>query len=242
MGDSGDPFVNFLARWFAYLDVIGSLSGPQNEAPLNEEYLSLSSNEKPDDHGFDIDCFFGFTNCCISLLARVARLAHECDAQRFDTQGNMDADWQPSQEMVETAEELKRELSHSRRHEHRGCRHNRGDDDAANEKKRVEIQEMVSVNETFHLAGLIHLGRRVLGKSSDDAEIQEWVKLVLQALKHVRRGGTAESCLLFPMFTAGCDARDVEDRDMILERLKLVEELGMMHVSISRTSAMKCNG
>ncbi|KAI5269774.1 hypothetical protein E4T47_06792 [Aureobasidium subglaciale] len=98
----------------------------------------------------------------------------------------------------------------------------------------MELQEMVSVNESFHLAGLIHLHRRVFGKASTDPEVQGSVKLVLQALKGVRRGGTAESSLLFPMFTAGCEAQDVADRDMILERLKLVEGLGMTYVRNAR--------
>lgn len=100
---------------------------------------------------------------------------------------------------------------------------------------------MVSVNESFHLAGLIHLNRRVLAKPSNDPEIQECVKLVLEALKAVRKGSTAESSLLFPMFTAGCDAIEAEDREMIVERLKLVEGLGMTYVS-KTTDLRGCDG
>lgn len=227
MGDSGGPFVNFLARWFAYLDVIGSLSGHKNDAPLSEAYLSFAHD---DSRGFGIDCFFGFTNCCISLLARVAKLAHECDAERIDGQGNVDAAWMPSEETRGAAEALKAELARSRVHIHRGCRHSGGEN--TGEDTEEDVREIVSVNEAFHLAGLIHLNRRVLGKPSSDVEVQECVRLVLKALDMVRKGGTAESCLLFPMFTAGCDAEDQGHRDMILERLKLVEGLGMTHVSI----------
>ncbi|KEQ90307.1 hypothetical protein AUEXF2481DRAFT_34089 [Aureobasidium subglaciale EXF-2481] len=228
-GDTGDSFVNFLARWFAYLDVIGSLSGHRNQAPLDDEYMSFDAGNQSDAYGFTIDCFFGFTNCCISLLARVARLARQCGAQRIDGQGSIDANWTASKEVLQEAEGLKRELSHSRHHVQRGCRHSRDEDEQTSERTRLELQEMVSVNESFHLAGLIHLHRRVFGKASTDPEVQDSVKLVLQALKGVRRGGTAESSLLFPMFTAGCEAQDVEDRDVILERLKLVEGLGMTY-------------
>jgi hypothetical protein len=232
-GNDGDPFVNFLARWFAYLDVIGSLSGHRNQAPLDDEYMIFDSGDHSDAYGFTIDCFFGFTNCCISLLARVARLARQCGAQRIDDQGNIDPSWQPSETILEAAEVLKSELSHSRHHIQRGCRHSTNEDEKSSERTRLELQEMVSVNESFHLAGLIHLNRRVLGKASTDPEVQDSVKLVLQALKGVRKGSTAESSLLFPMFTAGCDAQDAEDREMIVERLKLVEGLGMTYVSIS---------
>lgn len=47
----------------------------------------------------------------------------------------------------------------------------------------------------------------------------------------MRRGGTAEANLLFPMFTAGCDARDGGVRAEILERLRVVERSGMTQVS-----------
>lgn len=227
MGDSGSPFVNFLARWFAYLDVIGSLSGHKNAAPLSEAYWSFADSSLDDAAGFGIDCFFGFTNTCISLLARVAKLAHECDTQRIDTQGNVDAAWMPDEETGVAARRLKDELRRSREHIHRGCRH--GGVEA--EETEEDVDEIVAVNEAFHLAGLIHLNRRVLGKPSRDVEVQECVRLVVKALGMVRKGGTAESCLLFPMFTAGCDAEDEGDREMIVERLKLVEGLGMTHVS-----------
>ncbi|THX79129.1 hypothetical protein D6D05_05076 [Aureobasidium pullulans] len=238
-GDNGDPFVNFLARWFAYLDVIGSLSGFRNEAPLDDCYMSFDHDDDHSDdaYGFTIDCFFGFTNCCISLLARVARLARQCGAQRIDEDGNIDIHWQPGSEILEQAESLKEELSHSRHHIQRGCRHsNTGteEDQTHSERTRLELQEMVSVNESFHLAGLIHLHRRVFCLPSSSPVIQENVKLVLKALSGVRRGGTAESSLLFPMFSAGCEATDPADREAILERLKLVEGLGMTYVRNAR--------
>lgn len=52
-------------------------------------------------------------------------------------------------------------------------------------------------------------------------------------LGKVRRGGTAEANLLFPMFTAGCDAREGKVRGEILERLRAVEGSGMTQVSCS---------
>lgn len=234
-GDNGDPIVNFLARWFAYLDVIGSLSGHRNEAPLDDCYMSFDHDNHSDAYGFTIDCFFGFTNCCISLLARVARLARQCGAQRIDEDGNIDATWQPAPEMLEQAEALRDELSHSRHHIQRGCRHSDSTADPTHlSRTRLELAEMVSVNESFHLAGLIHLHRRVFCLAPSHPQIQENVKLILKALANVRRGGTAESSLLFPMFSAGCEALDAQDREDILERLKLVEGLGMTYVRNAR--------
>lgn len=244
MGDSGNSVVNFLARWFAYLDVIGSLSGHKNDAPLSEAYWSFPqdtlsgrsrSSVEGDDHGFAIDCFFGFTNCCISLLARVAKLAHECDKERIDASGNVRAEWKPSDETRDAAENLIADLSENRGHVYAGCRHSKRADprdwDTISDSAKLDLQEIVSVNEAFHLAGLIHIYRRVLGRLNADEEVQKCVRQVLVVLNRVRKGGSAESCLLFPMFTAGCDAMEEEHRALILERLRLVEGLGMTHVS-----------
>jgi len=256
MGDHGSPIVNFLARWFAYLDVIGSLSGHKNDVPLSEAYLSFPqdtlsqqrmSSTEGDSHGFAIDCFFGFTNCCISLLSRVAKLAHECDKERIDSDGNIDPDWEPSAEKKKVAERLVKDLNESQEHVYAGCRHSEHANldkwEVVSDSKKLDLQEIVSVNEAFHLAGQIHVYKRVLKKQSLDDEVQTCVIKVLKVLSTVREGGSADSCMLFPIFTAGCDAVDVEHRESILERLKLVEGLGMTHVSDSTTIlATECHG
>ena len=71
----------------------------------------------------------------------------------------------------------------------------------------------------------------MLGRGSKDAEVQRAVGEIVAQLGKVRRGGTAEANLLFPMFTAGCDAGDVGVRAEILDRLRGVEGSGMTQVS-----------
>ena len=93
--------------------------------------------------------------------------------------------------------------------------------------------EMAATNEAFHWAGLVHLHRRILGKPSSHADVQNAVREIFGALYKVRRGGSsAEAGLLFPMFTAGCDAQDERQRSEILERIKSVEGFGMTQVSV----------
>lgn len=89
---------------------------------------------------------------------------------------------------------------------------------------------MAATNEAFHWAGLVHLHRRVLGKPSTHPNVQEAVREIHGALYKVRRGGSATACLLFPIFTAGCDTQDEKQRADILERLKGVERFGMTQV------------
>ncbi|KAL1304602.1 hypothetical protein AAFC00_003571 [Neodothiora populina] len=242
MGNNGSVFLNFLARWFAYLDVIGSLSGHTNDIPLSEAYPSISQgavthSEETDSHGFAIDCFFGFSNCCISLLARVAKLAHESDKERINADRQINPDWRPSETARVQAQALVEELRASGEHVYAGCRHSPGVELPT--KEPLDKQEIVSVNEAFHLAGMIHVYRRVLGRSGREEEVQTCVRQIIKLLSKIRRGGSAESCLLFPMFTAGCDAIEQEQRAVVLERLKLVEGLGMTHVTNARLLMQK---
>jgi len=54
----------------------------------------------------------------------------------------------------------------------------------------------------------------------------------VECLDRVRRGSTAETCLLFPMFTAGCHAKGEGRRGRIMERLRSVEGSGMTQVCL----------
>lgn len=223
-----DKVSYFLSRWFAYLDVLGSLSGGKNDQPLySGDYWA--NDDLDDEHDFQIDCLLGFTSRCVGILARIAELARQCDSERIDSSGNVSPEWGPSAQTIAAAESLKTDLQEARMHRYKGCPHRpRGNDPA---EDGWDLLEMVATNEAFHWAGLIHLNRRVLGKPTSDVEVQIAVREIEGALFKVRRGGTAEACLLFPMFTAGCDAQQEGQRDRIMGRLRSVERSGMTQVS-----------
>lgn len=214
---------HFLTRWFAYLDVLGSLSGGRNLPLFHGDYFQCDAEDDPKSH--QIDCLMGFTSRCVSILARVAELAHACDNQRIDPQGNVRQDWQPAPETVSKAEQIKTDLHKARQHVQQGCHHRRNSTDL----DPSYAIELVTANDAFHWAGLIQLHRRVLGKPSADPAVQFYVGEIVAALSKIRPGGTAEACLLFPMFTAGCDALP-QDRRPIMARLKSVEKSGMFQV------------
>lgn len=230
-----DKVSYFLSRWFAYLDILGSLSGGKNEQPLFSG--SYWANDDSDDD-FQIDCLLGFTSRCVSILARIAELARQCDSERISSEtGDVNEDWTPSEDTLQKAERLKLDLQDARMHRYKGCPHrpstpvmHRRSGKDGNEAG-WDLLEMVATNEAFHWAGLIHLNRRILGKRTEDVEVQIAVREIVSALYKVRKGGTAEACLLFPIFTAGCDAVEKGQREVIMERLTAVEESGMTQVS-----------
>lgn len=217
-----DTVSYFLSRWFAYLDVVGSLSGGQKEQPLfSGDHWAIEGEDE-----FQIDCLTGYTSRCVGILARIAELAKQSDGERIDRDGAVIEDWSPSSHITAAAKGLKADLQAARTHKYKGCPHRN-----SSEAEAVwDSIEMVATNEAFHWAGLIHLHRRVLRRPVYDAEVQTPVREIVIALDRVRKGGTAEACLLFPMFTAGCQAREDWQREKLLERLKSVEGSGMTQV------------
>ncbi|KAH7131951.1 fungal-specific transcription factor domain-containing protein [Dendryphion nanum] len=235
--DRHDRVAYFLSRWFAYLDVLGSLSGNKNDQPLGSFYWS--SENASADEDYQIDCLMGFTTRCVGILARIAELAKYCEQQRIDEDGNVREDWRPEPKIVEQAIQIRRALEQglSDHVVYKGCNHRSMD--SSESEGAWDATEIYATNEMFHWAGLIHLYRRVLGKPAMDSEVQHAVREIIGLLYKVRRGSTAEACLLFPMFAAGCDAKDDGQRDKIMERLRSVEGFGMTQVNKARSLMQK---
>jgi len=223
---AGDIVTRFLNRWFIYLDVLGSLSGGTSGPVLNDSTLLPSDIEveEPSNH---IDCLFGFTSGCISILAEIADVARRCDSIRIDPTGTVRRPWLPTDESVSTANDLKARLEQARTRQHTACLHRRR---LSITEELCELQEMAATNDAFHWAGLIHIACRVLGKSYGDTEVVHALEEIKAALQKVRKGGTAEACLLFPIFTAGCAAYFDEDRGFFLDRITSMEGSGMAQV------------
>ncbi|KAI9739834.1 MAG: hypothetical protein M1834_006555 [Cirrosporium novae-zelandiae] len=256
-----DKVPYFLSRWFAYLDVLGSLSGGKNDQPLvSSNYWAINNpnnntettniNIDDDDPDYEVDCVLGFTSRCITILAQIAELARQSDAQRIDAHGNPRPDWHPSPLTISQAAELRTHLQHARTRVFRGCPHRPQNNNnyasptpatspaSSTSDPRLDFDfdalEMAATNEAYHQAGLIHLERRVLGKPASHPSVQNAVGEIVKALGMVREGGTAEACLLFPMFTAGCEALADDVRGEIMRRVKGLEGVGMRQVRSAR--------
>jgi hypothetical protein len=249
-----DSVTYFLTRWLAYLDVLGSLSGHRNEEPLfGGNYWRRSSTAAPvppdellasgtdDEADYTIDCLLGFTTRCVSILAHIASLARHCDWQRIDAQTGMaKPTWRPPPHILAEADELRRDLENAMVHPQTKCPHHVADDpdhrDLNGEPDGPDERDtgLDATNAAFHWAGLIHLLRRIHNMPKSAPEVQNAVRSIVDALEKVPKGGSAEACLLFPMFTAGVEAEDHAARDTVLARVKGVEEVGMCQVGRAR--------
>lgn len=217
---------SFLWSWFAYMDVLGSLSGGPGDS--SAAWLMDHAVPEKDDEGYnEIDCIMGFTTRCVYVLASIAELARECDAERIGPDHRVRPGWAPSPAAVARAAKLEHDVRTSLAHPSKPCSHIRNSGDLP----KWNAAEMALSNEAYHCAGLVHLHRRVLGRPADHEEVQWAVEQIMACLQGIRKGGTAEACLIFPMFTAGCDTTNEDHRTHILDRLTTVESSGMTQVS-----------
>ncbi|KAI1180596.1 fungal-specific transcription factor domain-containing protein [Nemania sp. FL0916] len=222
-----DPVCSFLFSWAAYLDVIGGLTGGIKDAS-RAWIFDYQVDDMVD--GYDeIDCIMGFTTRCCYLLAKIADLARKCDAERIGEDSSVREHWAPSREVAERAAALKTAVEESMEQDPVACQHIH----KAGDVKKWDKREMAATNAAYHWAALAHLYRRILGRPSGDADVQRAVENIIACLGRIRPGGTAESCLLFPMFTAGCDTQSERHRKVILDRLISAEKHGMTQVRIA---------
>ncbi|KAF3016860.1 hypothetical protein E8E14_012070 [Neopestalotiopsis sp. 37M] len=208
-----DHVCSFLWSWAAYLDVMGSLTG----GPKDSSTAWMFDYELEDKHdGYDeIECIMGFTTRCVYLLAKIADLARNCDSERIGPDNNIRDDWEPSKDVLETALKIESDIKSSMNQPITPCKHIL----AGGNLDKWDKAELAATNEAFHWAGLIHVYRRILGRPSEDADVQEAVGKIISCFSRIRRGGSAEACSLFPIFTAGCDAKDEAQRAFVIERL-----------------------
>ena len=221
----GDKVASFLWSWFSYLDLIGSLSGGKSSA------VWVLDDDFEDENDYAIDCILGFTSKCNRLLAKIAELARVCDVERATKDEADLSEWKPSEDTSVRAEKLVVDLTESLSRPARPCTHLQSSGEAA---YHWDSLEMSATNEAFHYAGLVHLHRRILGKNSHHSDVQSAVSEIFGALYKVRKGSSAEACLLFPMFTAGCDCYDDKQRAIILERITSIERTGMTQIHQAR--------
>ena len=228
-----EQICSFLWSWFAYLDVLGSLSCGPRDVP-STWILDYKVYDSEDDD--EIDCIMGFTTRCVYILAEVAELARRCDALRAGSavpdqhEAGAGGGWSPPPQQAEHGRALERRLRQSMAAPVRPCSHIVHSGGV----ERWDRPEMSAANLTYHWAGLTQLYRRVFGHGREAPAVTGAVAEIIACLADIRHGGTAEGCLLFPLFTAGCETTAAPDRELVLERMVSVEKCGMTQVQKAR--------
>ncbi|KAI5293679.1 hypothetical protein KEM52_005320 [Ascosphaera acerosa] len=91
-----------------------------------------------------------------------------------------------------------------------------------------------AIDDAYQLACILQLYRRVLGRPSLDPRVRATIDELMRTLDTVGRGGSAEVCLLLPIFTVGCETTDLMQRQTIIERVRGFEQLGLKQIREAR--------
>ncbi|RHZ46338.1 fungal specific transcription factor domain-containing protein [Aspergillus thermomutatus] len=231
MAYPGNPVGSFLSRWLGYIDILGSLSCRDNEPPLFL-YQSIVSacSTTPGNDDFFIDCFTGYTTKTALLLSRLAKLVHQCEKTRHSPLSSFDPDQRPSPDIVVEAESLLADFQLADNLAQINSRHH----------QEPVSADMSAIDRSFRYAGLVHLHRRVLCNPSRSAPALKALDGLLEALGQLEPGASAEVGALFPLFTAGCETRDLQQRADIMERVKSLEKTGLKQIQNARTLMQRC--
>jgi len=98
---------------------------------------------------------------------------------------------------------------------------------------------MFATDRAFHWAAVLHAYRRVLCKPADQ-EVEFAVGQLINALGEIPPGSSTEVSILFPLFTAGCEARDDQQRAVIGDRVKNFEAEGLRQIRDARRLMERC--
>lgn len=221
-----DPVSWFLSRWYGYLWVMGAFSGNSLEQDLCAKFWSHDPARADAAEDNQVDCFLGFAPRVLVVLAKVASLVCQCDrafAQTARPDGQLSSAWRPSGATIMLATKLKQELQVRESHEVKVCSHVEYTDHSA-------AEDLKASNVSYHLAGVIHLQRRVLRNSINSAPVQDAVRGIVEALRQTSDSRIAANNMIFPLFTAGCQAIEPEHRQAILQGFEKMENYGMEQV------------
>lgn len=223
MARPGNQVGAFLARWLGYLDILGILSCRNNESPVPYtayHYVETSCRATDSSDEFCIDCFSGFTMRTSVFLARLGQLTLRCDNERFDETGSFRTDWSPSSDVLLEGKILLNDFGDPYERTYIDGEH----------YCEFEAREILAINRASRCAGLLHLHRRVLGSPLYSPLVTETLNNLIDALNDIKPGGAAEVGLLFPLFTAGCETRDPQQRSDIMSRIVALERTGLKQV------------
>jgi hypothetical protein len=95
-------------------------------------------------------------------------------------------------------------------------------------------EEMRLTHRIFVYAALLHLYRRVQNLPKSHIKPAHAVYMILENLDKLHAESAASILILWPVFSAGCETDDAEQRRKIDERMKKMGRFGMGNVERAR--------
>ncbi|KAJ5326350.1 uncharacterized protein N7506_009452 [Penicillium brevicompactum] len=202
-----DPYVQCLVKWFTTMDIIAGLSGLTGGGVLSSDNGLL-------DRTFDqlegnIDDICGYSLQLVPLLVRLSHMVQHHYQSPLDI----------PQEKVTESHLLELEILSLTR-----C----GVPDISN---HAELQ---STHLAFVHSALLHLHRRVQLLPKNHEIVKADLSNIVNAVKQIPPSSSANILILWPVFSAGCETDDIEERNFIHRRMGDMESHGLGNFTRAR--------
>lgn len=218
----GDFLDIYLFKWFAALDVSAGLS-LFHKSSLLDSQLYRSCRHVLDTYSEAnryVDDICGYSLNLLPILAKIgelARLRYNLSMNTDDTAALITKDLEIDYQVEAIETKIKAFPQPS-------CRQ---------ERSQLADELKLSHSAFIHTA-LLHLHRRVQLLSKGHEAVRTDVRNILEAVSKLPASSTTNILLLWPIFSAGCEADDVTERAIVDERMSHMQSLGMGNFTRAR--------
>ena len=201
--------LSFLSRWFFYLDTMGSFTQPNDLTSLFDDLVpSICGPGSVTTlycslHGFDN--LYGCNHQTLRMLGHIASVARQAWEKALSNDTLAYPIHLYTEKIFSQCESCKRTVPLK----------SRATQTALLLAGAMNLRQM-----RYNSMGLEFRGYDLVNTNQD----------IIAALDDIKPGGTAEAGMLFPLFTAGCDARTKDQKKTVMDRFHRLEKLGMAQV------------
>ncbi|KAJ0420973.1 fungal-specific transcription factor domain-containing protein [Aspergillus carlsbadensis] len=210
-----DPLAMYLFKWFAALDVSAGLSLFHQSTLLSGELdracraAIAGAAESSRGAGGAVDDICGYSLDLLPILAEVGELARE----RYSKPN--------CPTLLERGEALESRIAALNNTPGQGL-----------SEKETELH---ATHSAFIHTALLHLHRRVYHLPKTHSTVRTDILNILSAIRSVPARSTANILLLWPIFSAGCETDDADERALVDERMGAMQDLGMGNFTRARS-------
>lgn len=216
-----DPFLLSLAKWFKTMDIIAALSGLDGECIHDPEDGPLDRGSILGNDFVDNIC--GYSIDLIPYMARISHMVHSKRPENRPASTSLGEVASP--QMITKVEVLESGIM---------SLIDKPISDPTFREGEAFATELRSTHLAFVHSALLHLHRRVQLLPINHAKVRLDIQNILDAVRNINPTSTANILILWPVFSAGCETTISSERDMIRERMGIMQNFGMGNFTRTR--------
>lgn len=219
-----DPFFLCLLKWFAALDILAGLSGTHEGCVNDGQYWNLTRN--PNCGNGHVDEICGYSTQLMPLLARIGQLARRNVHEQSIFETYTEPSSALSEELTHDAQDLETRIL-----------------SIANQvpsaatlafHDQVLASELHNTHLAFIHSALLHLYRRVELLPKSHPKVRAQVTAIFYNVQAIKPFSPANALILWPIFSAGCETDDLQERQAIQTRMANMQTMGLGNFTRAR--------